>query len=157
MKKIKLKNLLKKCKKDKKTKCLIVINPDLWGGKSKNYPIIKIKGKLYLMHRLMWTLKKGPIRKNLFICHKCDNPKCININHLWIGSQKDNMRDMIKKNRHNKYGLRGMKNPQSKLNDKQILNIRKLYSENFTLTEIAKKYNISIPNVYYIVNEFTWK
>jgi hypothetical protein len=60
-------------------------------------------------HRLSWIINNGPIPKGLSVCHSCDNPPCVRIDHLWLGTQKENMLDMIKKNRKN--GRKKMINP----------------------------------------------
>jgi hypothetical protein len=57
------------------------------------------KGRSWYVHRLMWTLVKGPVPDGLQVCHTCDNPKCINIDHLWLGTQRDNSLDMVSKRR----------------------------------------------------------
>lgn len=56
-------------------------------------------GKIMRAHRVSWILKNGPIPPEKVICHKCDNPSCVNPNHLFLGTLKDNSRDMIKKGR----------------------------------------------------------
>lgn len=70
--------------------------------KSKNlkgYGCFSYKGQPMSAHRVAWLLFKGDIPKNQCILHKCDNPSCINPDHLWRGTQSENMQDMIKKGR----------------------------------------------------------
>lgn len=72
-----------------------------WTGycHSWGYGQISIKHKTYAMHRLMYEQFKGPIPDGLFICHACDNPKCCNPDHLWAGTQKENIQDCVRKGR----------------------------------------------------------
>lgn len=58
-----------------------------------------MNGKVMTAHRAMWTLTFGPIPEKMFVCHKCDNRKCCNPEHLFLGTQKDNIQDMFKKGR----------------------------------------------------------
>ena len=56
--------------------------------------------KSIAVHRYMWTQKYGPIPDGLMVCHKCDNPACMNTDHLFLGTARDNAQDMAKKGRH---------------------------------------------------------
>lgn len=74
----------------------------LWtGAKVKGYGYMKVPKtrQMEYTHRLMWIATNGPISSGLFVCHRCDTPLCINPEHLFLGSAKDNTRDMMLKGR----------------------------------------------------------
>ena len=76
----------------------------LWTGakNDKNYGNFRVAKKIISTHRLSWLLFKGPLLANLCILHKCDNPPCINPDHLWMDTHQANMDDMFAKGRGNK-------------------------------------------------------
>lgn len=96
-------------------------------------------GKGTSAHRYSYKFFNGDIPDNLFICHKCDTPLCVNPNHLFLGSHKENMKDMVNKNRS--YKGRGEKKSISKLTNKQASEIRQSDDKRENL---AKKYNVSL-------------
>lgn len=73
-----------------------------WTGAKlySGYGVIRHKGKSTGAHRVAWEMKNGPIPQGMFVCHKCDNPKCVNPDHLFIGTVRDNTKDMMQKGRH---------------------------------------------------------
>lgn len=109
--------------------------------------------KVVRAHRLSWELHKGMIPNGLLVLHKCDNPSCVNPEHLFLGTQKDNMSDMSNKKRH----LFGEKNKKAKLTDTLVLNlIDKYNTKKFSQQELAKIFNITQANVSSIVLGKTW-
>lgn len=64
------------------------------------YGTMSFHGKREYVHRVSYILYKGVIPEDMCVCHSCDNPKCINPEHLWLGTQGDNMKDRDKKGRH---------------------------------------------------------
>ena len=81
-------------------------------------------GKVCYAHRFSWEFYNGPIPKNICVCHKCDNPCCINPRCLFIGTHQDNMDDKKAKGRQSDQN--GEKNGSSKLKEKEVLAIREI-------------------------------
>lgn len=77
------------------------------------------------VHRASWILEHGEIPENMLILHKCDNPPCFNIEHLYAGTHQDNVRDRVSRGRSS--GAKGLANANGKLTDNQIIAIRARY------------------------------
>ena len=73
----------------------------VWQGakNTRGYGFISIGAKLIRVHRLIWKLAYGDIPKGLNVLHKCDNPPCVRLDHLFLGTLKDNTRDATLKGR----------------------------------------------------------
>ena len=127
----------------------------------KGYGIVRINKKNWLTHRLAYFLnyKIDPIDK--LVCHSCDNPKCVNQKHLWIGTNKENMHDKITKGRsgyEKRKTLRGEENGYSKLTSVQILEIRNLYQTTKTsYRKLSKFFNVGTSHISRIVKKQVWK
>lgn len=99
------------------------------------YGILNFNNNKGIAHRVSYIIKNGYIPKDMIICHKCDNPPCINPNHLFVGTYSDNAKDSVNKGRH-KY-MEKCKN--SIFTEEQIREIRTMFNNGITKTEIAKK------------------
>ena len=128
-----------------------------WQGaiQSKGYGSVGIsKGKTALTHRVAFEITYGEIPDGLMVLHKCDNRKCVNPRHLFLGTNADNVKDMVKKGRQAK----GEKNGRSKLTRGEVENIRKIYKEEKCIhREIADQFGVSISSIRKIVNKEYWK
>ena len=105
-------------------------------------------------HRLSWILHNGPIPTGAVVCHRCDNPGCVNPYHLFLGTQKDNLQDAQRKGRM----ARGERNHHAKLSRNQVLEIRAQYASGNTSTRaLATKYGVSQTSISTIVRREVWK
>lgn len=127
-----------------------------WMGtinKKSGYGGITINGKRFFCHRVSWEEKHKMSAKGLVIRHICDNPKCINSSHLLSGTQKDNMKDKIVKDRQ----LKGTQIWNSKLNEKDIKDIIFMNRQGKSISELGKIYNITVSAIGNICKRKRWK
>lgn len=144
-----IENFLNKIQLDNKSGCWNWI-----ASKNKNgYGYFGFKGKVQKSHRVSYQIYIGEIPLNFKILHRCDNTSCVSPFHLFVGTQKDNVDDMILKNRQ--YDKSGINGTNRKLSEAQIRYIR-IY-KNITTTEIGKLFNISVGYVSKIRNNLHWK
>jgi len=113
----------------------------LWTGPVINRGYGRINRKL--AHRAAYEAFRGPIPKGQCVCHKCDNPICVNPDHLFIGTQKDNMMDKARKGRGN----------NTKITADTAREVR---NNTGTYREISKKFGVSIGMVHYIKRMKYW-
>ena len=121
-----------------------------WKGciHSSGYPSFKdYGGKNGTAHRASWIIYKGEIPNGLFVLHKCDNKKCTNPDHLFLGTSQNNAEDRQKKHRGKK----------QKLIENQVVEIRKLYNMGVTQKRLATDFKVSSNSIWKIVNRITWK
>ena len=118
-------------------------------------------------HRFSYRIHKGEIPDGMFVLHTCDTPACVNPDHLFLGSNDDNIRDMLKKGRHLPGGThcgdsgnwkRGTVHHNAKLSEQDIVEIRNMYRPNeVSYSQIAKIFHINLSSAYKIVNRLQWK
>lgn len=111
--------------------------------------------KLVRLHRAMYEKVHGFIPKGMVVLHSCDNPACINPEHLSADYQSENVRDMYNKGRNN--NLAGSKHAMSKLTESDIPVIRKRLANNETCISIANDYGVHENTIGFIKNGKTWK
>lgn len=126
------------------------------------------KGKMWMAHRFAWFLTNGDIPSGLQVLHKCDNPFCVNPDHLFLGTQADNMADMKFKNRqargkehgsalHAENWKRGAKHPQAKFSESQIREIRNLKQEGWTTDALMSRFQVSRSAICRIISRKTYR
>lgn len=125
------------------------------GGLARGYGHFSYEDKPIKAHRFSWIIHFGAIPKNKLVCHKCDIRNCVNPDHLFLGTQRDNIQDMIQKGRINRAGENGH---NSRLTQKQVDNLRSLrLSQKLTYQKLGELFGISLMHAYRIVNFIRWK
>ena len=105
--------------------------------------------------RYSWEIHNGEIPENICVLHKCDNPPCVNPNHLFLGTKKDNYQDMVTKGRQ--VVLRGEESPKSKLKEDDIRSIRQMYkSEKMTQKQLANLFGVTRGLIGHIIQGRIW-
>lgn len=106
-------------------------------------------------HRFSYERYNGKIPDGMLVCHKCDNPSCVNPEHLFAGTYKDNMADMYSKNRNNT--VFGEHVGTSKLTGNKVIEIREMLAAGQTQSSIAEAFDVSQASISHINTEKKWK
>ncbi len=122
----------------------------------KGYGRFGIKKLTVSAHRFSWILVRGEIPLGLCICHHCDNPPCVNPDHLFLGTNADNTRDSINKGRLSLNAVHGEAHPNNKLLASTVLAIRREVVVGISMRELARRYNVSHVTIQRIVHREIW-
>ena len=128
----------------------------IWTGawQSMGYGQVRYNGKTILAHRAAYMVYRSDIPVGLCVLHKCDTPPCINPDHLFLGTQKDNIRDMISKGRGR---LRHESGWYSRFCADDIRRFRAMYaSGEYTINSLARKLGITSGGMWKIIRRKTW-
>lgn len=128
----------------------------IWQGSKlyrENYGRIFINGRYQRAHRIAYEIWNGPIPDGFLVCHHCDNPPCINPEHLFVGTDLDNVLDASRKGRLRNGLGPGEKSGWHKLNNEKVFAIRAALGR---FVDIAKQFGVSYTTIYNIKARETW-
>ena len=128
----------------------------LWTGHKQDfgYGVVGFKSKLFLAHRLFYELHYGSLADDICVLHKCDIPACVNPEHLFLGTRKDNALDRNKKERH--VNNKGINHGKKIFNENDIRTIRKLFNDGLRECEIVKIFNGHRSAIHSILTGKNW-
>lgn len=128
----------------------------LWTASTNGgrYGKFSLAGRTVSAHRFSWELVHGPIKSGLYVCHKCDNVKCVNPSHLFLGTPSDNVVDCHHKGRQR--DQRGERHSLTKIKDQDVVQIRTEYGCGTTQRMLAEKFGVCQMTISNIVNRKTW-
>lgn len=135
------------------------------------YGIFSVNGVAQGAHRVAYLLVNETIPEGMHVLHTCDNRSCVNPNHLFLGTNHDNVMDKVAKGRqgrpkgnlsgahtHPEKILKGSSLGTSKLTESDVIKIRELYANGNTSTyKLAEQYKVSQALIWYAVKKVTWK
>ena len=143
-----LKVITRNC--ERRNGCLLWCKPVRRG-----YAAMIYNGKLMAAHRVSWIIHKGPIPEGMWVLHSCDQPNCLEIQHLFLGTAKDNWDDMVKKGR--RMFKPGEACNFAKLKEEQVIEIRKRMKRGENDTSLGYNFGVSAGAIADIRRGRNWK
>lgn len=131
----------------------------LWTGatRRRGYGVFSVECRDYVAHRLVFQVATGTDPGDNYVCHKCDNPRCCNPAHLFLGTPTDNVRDMLAKGRARP--PRGEQHHSAKLTIEQVRDIRRRRAAGEKLIDLSREFGVGDARLSVIVNhpEKAWR
>lgn len=132
-----------------------------WIGKlmTTGYGRFSMNGKHLSSSRVAYAFIYGPIPPGIYVCHKCDNPKCVRPDHLFAGTHADNMRDMAAKGRGRSgcVSMPGESNPQAVLTERDVYLIRSLVQKDVKQKVLADTFGVTFQTISDIARGKRWR
>lgn len=119
------------------------------------YGALKWRGKRLGAHRVAWILANGSIPDGRFVCHRCDNRKCVNPAHLFLGTAAENNHDMMAKGRA--VFVNGERQSSAKLTTTQVLNVRERHAAGERSRSIAQSLGVAVRTIEKIISGVAWR
>lgn len=129
----------------------------IWLGypNRQGYGTIQVDGVRVRAHRFSWSLLNGPIPDGLCVLHTCDNPSCVRPDHLFLGTNLDNIKDRMGKQRST--GSPGETHPLARLTNEQVYEIRRVYgSGHIGMRKLAQIYGVERQLIQRIVKRISY-
>lgn len=138
------------------SKVIILTSKDCWEWAGClvgfGYGQVTIRRIQYGTHRIAYFLCNKQDPGDQLVCHRCDNPKCCNPNHLWLGTEAENIQDRNTKGRNAK----GIKHARAKLTEQQVRQIRNQYATGIGQRALGRKYDVTHATIQGIIHRRTW-
>ena len=132
----------------------------IWSGAKlsklpkQSYGVLSWHGERKRAHRLAWELARGPIPKDTLVLHHCDNPPCVNPQHLYLGTHADNAKDRDTRGRHNP--LRGTAVKKARLSEQSVVEIRQRLLDGERAIDLAHEYGVDPSTVSRVRTGANW-
>lgn len=127
----------------------------IWTGATNGrYGVRTVKQKRHYSHHFAYAQAFGPIPEGMDVCHSCDNPLCVNPNHLFTGTKKDNMRDCSLKGRYNHKGEHNGNSKLTELEVRHVRNLRHIYG--MTYAQISRACGVHETAIWNIISGDSW-
>lgn len=140
----------RKCSENECWEWLLSVNHDGYGR-------LKIGRRVERAHRVSYVLHRGQIPEGMLVCHRCDNPRCVNPKHLFLGTPKDNMADMVRKGRAFRHDQRGERNHGATLSRRDACLAIELIAKGMSNTAIAERLGVAHSSISSIRRGKTWR
>ncbi len=137
----------------------------VWAGAThkepKPYGVFYAAGRNWLAHRVAWRLAYGVVPDGLFVCHHCDNHRCVRPDHLFVGTNSENILDASGKKRlfgqrPTDVTVRGERHGIAKLNEAAVRQLRALHATGVRVTSLARMFGVSRRAIDFAVSRETW-